>query len=159
MNIFRLFTLSLFVTSLTGCNTAGVIGTPAESDLAAISEFNKYYLQAINEGDIDLLESLTTEDHIMISSGRSPLSGKEANINAMRGAFERFDIDETWTPVETVIEGRLAYQRGTYTVKATPKSGGESNTISGNFLRIYKRQTNGDWRMVRDMFTTDQPVQ
>ncbi len=68
-----------------------------------------------------------------------------------------FDIDETWTPVETVISGDLAYQRGTYTVKAKPKAGGNVTDTSGTFLRIYRKQANGEWRMVRDMFNSNQP--
>ena len=50
-----------------------------EQDLAAITEFNRKYLKAINDGDIATLSSLTDEDHIMITPGRPPLIGKAAN--------------------------------------------------------------------------------
>jgi ketosteroid isomerase-like protein len=125
-----------------------------DEDLAAITEFNRRYLQAINDEDIATLSSLTTEDHIMISSGRAPLVGKAANDEANGRVFKQFDIDETWTPVETVVSGDLAYQRGTFTVAATPRAGGNTTKTSGNFLRIYKRMPNGEWRMVRDMFNS-----
>ncbi len=59
--------------------------------------------------------------------------------------------------METVISGDLAYQRGTFTVDATPKAGGNTSHSTGTFLRIYRKQPNGEWRMVRDMFNTDQP--
>ncbi|HEY5666150.1 MAG TPA: nuclear transport factor 2 family protein [Gammaproteobacteria bacterium] len=132
------------------------LAQPADqAALAAIAEFNRHYLEAINEGDIDLLASLTTEDHMMISSGGEPLVGKEALVGAMTGAFERFDFDETWTPAETVVSGDLAYQRGTFVVVARPRDGGEASRTEGNFLRIYRRQPDGEWRMVRDMFNSD----
>ena len=129
-----------------------------EQDLAAITEFNRRYLKAINDEDIATLTSLTTEDHIMISSGRAPLVGKAANDEANGRVFKQFDIVETWTPVETVVSGDLAYQRGTYTVDATPKAGGgkPSPQSRGNFLRIYRRMPDGQWRMTRDMFNSDQ---
>ena len=127
-----------------------------EQDLAAITEFNRRYLKAINDEDIATLSSLTTEDHIMIASGRAPLVGKAANDDANGRAFKQFDIVETWTPVETVVDGDLAYQRGTFTVEATPRAGGNTTKTSGNFLRIYRRQPNGEWRMTRDMFNSDQ---
>jgi ketosteroid isomerase-like protein len=52
----------------------------------------------------------------------------------------------------------LAYQRGTFTVAATVKTGGPTHTTHGNFLRIYRRQADGSWRMTRDMFSGDQPA-
>ena len=126
-------------------------------DLAAIAEFNRRYLGAINDEDIATLSSLTTEDHIMIASGRPPTVGKAANDAANGRVFQQFNIDETWTPIETVVSGDLAYQRGTFTVAATPKAGGNTTNTSGNFLRIYRRQPNGEWRMTRDMFNSEQP--
>ena len=127
-----------------------------EADLAAIAEFNKRYLQAINDEDIATLSSLTTDDHIMIASGRPPLVGKAANDAANARVFKQFDIVETWTPVETVVAGDWAYQRGTFTVAATPRAGGDTTRTSGNFLRIYRRQPDGAWRMIRDMFNSEQ---
>lgn len=123
--------------------------------LASIEEFNRQYLEAINTGDIDALAALTTEDHMMISSGGTPLSGKQALVDAMTGAFERLTFSESWKPEETVISGDLAYQRGTFIVIATPKSGGAESATVGNFLRIYRRQDDGRWLMVRDSFNSD----
>jgi ketosteroid isomerase-like protein len=143
--------------AVAGCGGLEADGPPPQEDLAAIAEFNQRYLQSINDGDIDTLSSLTTEDHIMMPPNRPPLIGKEANDAANGRVFEQFDIDETWTPVETVVAGDWAYQRGTFTVAATPKAGGETRNTSGNFLRIYRRQPDGSWRMIRDMFNSDQP--
>ena len=125
-----------------------------EQDLAAITEFNRKYLKAINDGDIATLSSLTDEGHIMITPGRPPLIGKAANDAANGRAFQSVKIDETWTPVETVVSGDMAYQRGTYTVAATPKAGGNTTKTSGHFLRIYQRQANGEWRMTHDTFNS-----
>jgi ketosteroid isomerase-like protein len=140
---------------------SGAVRVSAQStlaaDLAAIAEFNRRYLQAINDEDIATLSSLTTEDHIMIASGRPPLVGKAANDAANARVFKQFDIVETWTPVETVVDGNLAYQRGTFTVAATPRAGGNTTNTRGNFLRIYRRLPDVGWRMVRDMFNSEQP--
>ena len=125
-----------------------------EQDLAAITEFNRRYLKAINDGDIATLSSLTDEGHIMITPGRAPVVGKAANDAANGRAFQTVKIDETWTPEETVVSGDLAYQRGTYTVAATPKAGGNTTRTAGHFLRIYQRQPNGEWRMTHDTFNT-----
>lgn len=151
-----ILTATVLAASLTGC--AVMQSDPdTAADLAAIASFNQRYLQAINDGDLAALSALTTEEHIMLAPNRPPLIGKQANDDANRRAFEQFDIDETWTPRETEVAGDWAWQRGTYKVIATPKSGGASRTVTGNFLRIYRRQPDGSWRMIRDMFNSDQP--
>jgi uncharacterized protein (TIGR02246 family) len=136
---------------LVGCGAA--VDNPDDA-LAAIADFNRRYVAAINDGDIDTLASLTTDDHMLIASGGEPLVGKDALVSAMTGAFERVEFDESWAPEETIVSGDLAYQRGTFIVNATPKEGGETSRTTGNFLRIYRRQPNGDWLMVRDMFNS-----
>ena len=137
---------------LAGCATHAPVPYPA--DLAAITAFNVRYLAAINSGDMATLSALTDEDHIMLIPGRAPLVGKAANDVANGRYFEQFNTDEKWNPVETVIDGNLAYQRGSFTSTATPKAGGAGRTASGSFLRIYRRQPDGSWRMTRDMFNS-----
>ena len=126
------------------------------ADEAAIAEFNRKYLKAINDADIDSLASLTTDGHMMIMSGGPPLTGKKALVDAMTRAFQTTDFDESWAPEETVVSGDLAYQRGTFVVVAKPKAGGAESRTTGNFLRIY-RKIGGAWFMVRDSFNSQQP--
>jgi ketosteroid isomerase-like protein len=140
----------------TGC---GQMAHPTfADDLAQITAFNERYLQSINEEDIATLSSLTTDGHVMLPPNSEPVVGKSANDAMNGGAFVRYDFSETWTPVETVIDGDLAFQRGTFTTIATPKGEGDRLEVRGSFMRIYQRQENGDWRMTRDMFNSSTPL-
>ncbi len=142
--------------AISGCSSPAP-PTFAE-DLAQITAFNERYLQSINEEDIRTLSSLTTDGHVMLAPNREPVVGKSANDAMNGGAFERYDFSETWTPVETVVDGNLAFQRGTFTTIATPKGEGDRLEVSGSFMRIYQRQANGEWRMTRDMFNSSTPL-
>ena len=156
MNSARTIGLAALVLLVTGC---GQPQRPSyEEDLAAITEFNARYLGAINDEDIATLSSLTTEGHVILIPNREPIVGKAANDAANGGAFERFTFDETWTPVETVIDGDLGFQRGTFTTIAMPRGDGQRLEVSGSFMRIYQRQPNGEWRMTRDMFNSSTPL-
>jgi len=127
-------------------------------DLAAITAFNERYLRAINEEDIAALSALTTDGHIMLAPNSEPVVGKAANDALNGGAFQRYEFSETWRPVETVVDGDLGFQRGTFTVIATPRGDGDRLEVNGSFLRIYQRQANGEWRMTRDMFNSSTPL-
>ena len=139
-----------------GCSNES--GPSFADDLAAITGFNERYLAAINNEDIAALSALTTDGHIMLPPNQEPVVGKSANDAMNGGAFERYEFTETWQPVETVIDGNLAFQRGTFTTIATPRGAGNRLEVSGSFMRIYQRQANGEWRMTRDMFNSSTPL-
>jgi len=143
------------VLALTACTTTPAQTPDTASDLAAITAFNARYLKSINDGDIATLSSLTDDGHMMISPGRPPVTGKAENDAVNGRAFEQFKIVETWTPLETVIDRNLAYQRGTFTVAATPRAGGPTRNTRGKFVRIYQRQRDGSWWMTRDVILSD----
>ena len=151
-------TALVIVLALAGCTTARAPTKSNAADLAAITEFNRQYVKAINDGDSAALSALTDDDHMMIGAG-PPVAGKAALNETMARGFAQSKFAEVWMPVETVIDGNLAYQRGTFTVTSTPKSGsGTARTTHGNFLRIYRRQPDGSWVMTRDMLNTDRPA-
>jgi len=143
------------VLALTACTTTPAQSLDTAADLAAITAFNARYLKSINDGDIATLSSLTDDGHMMISPGRPPVTGKAENDAVNGRAFEQFKIVETWTPLETVIDRNLAYQRGTFTVAATPRAGGPTRNTRGKFVRIYQRQRDGSWWMTRDVILSD----
>ncbi len=157
MTLTRMITLAALVAiGTTGCRQLGPRPS-RDADLAAITAFNKRYLQAINDGDFATLSSLTVEDHIMMAPNRPAIVGKQANDEANRRAFEQFRFTEQWVPLDTVIDGDLAYQRGTFTTAGTPRQGGQTRSTAGKFLRIYRRLPDRSWTMVIDMFNGDPP--
>ena len=87
----------------------------------------------------------------LVACGATPAKHSVAADEAAIADFNR-------QYVGAINAGDLAYQRGTFTVAVTPKAGGETHNTSGNFLRIYRRQPDGSWRRVRDMFNSDRPV-
>jgi ketosteroid isomerase-like protein len=147
----------LVVLTVAGCATPITHQPSRAEDLAALAAYNKQYLQSINDGDIATLSRLTADEHIMIPFGGSPVVGKAANDAGNGGAFEKNRFDEHWYPIDTEIAGDWAWTRGTYTTDVFPKNGDAPRHIKGTFLRIYKRQPDGGWKMIRDMFSNEAP--
>ena len=83
--------------------------------------------------------------------------GKAANDEANGRVFQLFNIDETWTPLETVISGDRAYQRGTFAVDATPKAGGNPRSATSSSCSFIASSAQASWHMTRDMFNSDAP--
>lgn len=134
-------------------------GAQIEADLAAIEEFNRLYVTALNTSDMELLSSLTTEDHIMMAPNAPAFIGKKANDDLNGPVLAKYDNVEIWTPLETEVGGDWAWQRGAYDITMTPKDGSDGKLRSvGKYLHIYRRQADGSWRMIRDMYSSDYPA-
>jgi ketosteroid isomerase-like protein len=129
-----------------------------EADRKAILEFNERYVKALNTSDMALLSSLTAEDHIMMAPNAPAFVGKEANDKLNGPVLAKYDNVEVWTPLETEVGGDWAWQRGAYDITMTPKDGkGKQLRSVGKFLHIYRRNADGSWQMIRDMYSSDYP--
>jgi ketosteroid isomerase-like protein len=59
------------------------------------------------------------------------------------------------------IEGRgdLAYNRGHFRLTGVPKVKGPNISDEGKFVEILKRQPDGSWKYVVDMYSSNLPAQ
>lgn len=123
------------------------------ADLAAIEAVNARTLEALNAGDWARLNELTDDDYVAIIRG-TPTSGRERLEAANRRFLEQWKDQEAWLPDETVIDGDLAFQRGSFTMTLTPRQGGDARSLAGTYLHIYQRKSDGSWALTRAMAET-----
>ena len=96
--------------------------TDPAADVAAIVTVNEGILGALNSGDWRKLNELTAADYVAIIGGR-PIQGK-AQLEASNQRFlEQWRDEEKWNPDETVVDGDLAFQRGSFTMTLSPRDG------------------------------------
>lgn len=83
--------------------------------------------------------------------------GKDAIRSGFKKGFEQYDlmVENSVEDVQT-FEGR-AFMRGVYTVKLTPKTGGESIQETGKWMAFRQRQQDGSWKTVSDIYNSDNP--
>ena len=139
--------------ALAACNPGGREQSAA-ADLAAIQAVNAGLLEALNAGDWARLNELTDDDYVSIVGGR-PTAGRERLEAANQRFLEQWEDDEAWLPEETIIDGDLALQRGSFTMTLTPRQGGgEPRDLAGTYMHIYQRKPGGSWALTRAMAGT-----
>jgi len=63
----------------------------------------------------------------------------------------------TATKVDGARSGDLAYITGTYEMTEN-NAGGKPQTDKGKYLEVWKKQADGSWKCVADMFSTNLPA-
>ena len=131
-----------------------------ESDIAAIKETLNQYALGVNTGDFDRWISLWAEDGVQMPPDTSSRVGKEQIREGMKPAFDQMNLNITIHSIEEAkVYGDLGLTRCTYTLKMTPKAGGETiNAMpDGKALTLVKRQPDGSWKIAYDSFNSNVP--
>jgi ketosteroid isomerase-like protein len=68
-------------------------------------------------------------------------------------------VDLPWTPtkVEAASSGDMVYETGTYLLHMKDAKGNPV-TDKGKVLQVWKKQTDGSWKAVADMWSSDLPA-
>ena len=87
-----------------------------------------------------------------------PDIGKE-RIRARNAAvLDRLAFNIGITNLEANVAGNWAYARGTYKATLTPKQGGKTIPIDGKYMTILAKQSDGSWKIHRDIFNSNVPA-
>lgn len=162
----RSFMLLLSVLIITACTTAPpavevVVDDTAqeEADIQAIHRFFEQWDEAANAGDDAANVLRVTDDIIWMEPNRPAIVGKDALLEDFQSSSE----DHSWQDMKTVVEEiRLAndwaYVRSSYSATMVPKDGGDPSPRLGKIVDILERQSDGSWKMARDIYNSDLPV-
>ena len=150
-----LFLLGLSILLISSCEKQ----IDTDADIEKIRNMDKLYDEANLSGDIEKFISLYTDDAISMPSNEPIVIG----INAIRDYHQSFHeqnkvIESKNISEEVTICGDCAIARGTYTQTNVSKSGGESNQDTGKFIVIYKLQSDGQFKIHREIWNSDLPA-
>lgn len=129
-------------------------------DITAINEVFNQYVVAVNTGDFDLWISLWTDDAVQMPPDTPARVGKEQIREAMKPGFDQMNLDMTINSIDDVkVYGDLGIVRCTYTLKMTPKAGGETiNAVpDAKDLSLWERQSDGSWKLIYDCNNSNVP--
>lgn len=125
----------------------------------AIDEVWNTYASALNAGDMDRWISLWIEDGIQMPPDAPRNIGKEKIRAFLDNLVNLFQWKMAINCDEVRETDDWGFARGTYTVELTPKEEGEIMKGSGKFLTILEKQDDGSWKIARDIFNYNAPLQ
>lgn len=122
-----------------------------DADRLAVERVRDEWVRAVAARDAEALRQFLTDDYEVWAHGMPPVSGPDGAIAAMRGALERYDIVQSFEPLETIICGNWAFERGVERMTVTPVGGGPAQNASQRAFLVLRRDADGRWRYARGM--------
>src|SRR6185503_19796514 len=139
------------------CCTASKEGGPAAE--AEVRSAESAWSSTGSSGDLETFVAFYVDYATLAPPNRPRATGKEAIRSVVRELFAlpsftlRFDPDK----VEVARSRELAYARGTYQLSFKNPQGAQV-TDRGKYVAVYRRQPNGSWKAVEDIFNSDLPA-
>lgn len=110
--------------------------------------------QAVNSGDAERASRLYTEDALLMPPGSPQLQGRAAIKEAWQGMIDAGVKDIKFTCHEAVAAGDMAIEVSSLSASA-PGEGGSRATLTGKYIVIWRKGSDGDWYLHRDIWNFD----
>jgi uncharacterized protein (TIGR02246 family) len=140
-----------------GCSQQSPPDTRA-ADESAVKEADAQWSKTAMANDLDGAVSYYTDDASLLPPNAPIATGKQA-IRAVWASMLSPDVTISWqvTKADAARSGDLAYVTGVYQITAkNPK--GKPQEDRGKLVEVWKKQADGKWKVVADIFNSDVPL-
>lgn len=135
-----------------GCGTGG----EAEAARQTLLATDRAWARTV--GDAEQFAAFFTDDATFVPPEAPPVRGRATIREAVAAMLRTPGFSLTWQPmtVETAASGDLGYTQGAFTLSVTDSSGAPRRT-TGTYLAVWRKQPDGQWKVVAHVFRPDAP--
>jgi uncharacterized protein (TIGR02246 family) len=125
---------------------------------SAIDAANTKFATAMNTGDTATVYANYTDDAVIMMSNEKPWRGRAELSKGFGGLMSVMTIkDMSFHTDDVMIEGDMAVETGEYKMTLVPK-GGKEMKDEGKYITVWKKQSDGSWKIVRDISNSNLPA-
>jgi ketosteroid isomerase-like protein len=139
--------------AISGCDSNGSRSVDAVAEIKAA---DASLSNAVAKRDLERIVSFYADEAVQMPTAEQIGTGKEA----IRAEWKHvlgipgFESKSALKQVDASRSGDMGYTRGTYTSRMVGRDGSVV-TEPGKWVSIWKKQDDGNWRIVVDTFNTD----
>jgi|SRR5215472_6387737 len=151
MKILR--SLTAVVLLFLACSMGDTHAGP-EKDRELLQKTSESIRAAFARGDVAAVMAYHHPDVIKALNFHRYLTGRDAVEADLRGTLQQFNLEFEENHVESLlIQGDTAVEQTVFTIKSTPKSGGESHLFRGRTQVVYIRYGGSPtgWASIREI--------
>ena len=124
----------------------------------AIRKADREWMAAYASKNVDKAAWFVAPDGAIYAPNAPATQGVDAVKKMAADMFKLPDVNLSWTPtlVEVAKSGDLGFTSGTYEFSFKDPSG-KTIDDKGKYVTVWKKQADGSWKVVRDIFNSDMP--
>jgi ketosteroid isomerase-like protein len=132
-----------------------VIALDHSSEAAGLMETDIKWSQTAETNNAEGFLSYYASGAILLPPNEKMLTDKEAIEKEIKGMFSS-GVSVKWLPIKAEVSrsGDMGYTVGTYKMESKDKKG-KVSTETGKYMEFWKKQADGSWKAVTDMFSAD----
>ena len=117
------------------------------------------WLDAMKTNDASALGRLVADDAVLMPPNESPVVGRAAIVKWFGAVVSQARTTGVEVPFrEVIVTGDYGIERGSFVWRLSPAGGGPPFESRGNFLAIYERQPDGEWKAIRNIWNSTVPA-
>ncbi len=154
MKKFILAVHFLFVSVVIAISPVSAIASEDSAEIAAILKADGDWLATSKSGE-DFI-GYTDPDFTFFPPGAPFMDDKKKMIAHWNAIVNTPGLELVWGPTLAVVSkgGDLGFSSGWYTLKTVDEAG-KVNVAKGKYLTVMRKQANGEWRPLADIFNAD----
>ena len=130
------------------------LSAQAKSTRDQILNHGELIRTAFSKGDLETIKALHHPEVIKALGYNDLKTGREEVMQGLVGTLENFNLEFIKNDVEHIfVEGDVAIEQTKFSIKGTPKSGGDSFVFSGRTMVTYLRyeESPSGWATIREI--------
>ncbi len=129
---------------------------PAPAD--EIARIRSEWAKDLLAKKLDQIVALYATDAVFLQPSGERVTGRAAIRDLWKHIMDTFTSDITLHSIATEHSGDLAYDSGDYRETLVKVSDGIKIDVQGNYLMVFKRQSDGTWLIAEQMWTLVTPA-
>lgn len=115
--------------------------------------------KAAETRDLEKLLSFYADDAVVLPAHAAIATTKDSIRNIFQKLLSIPGVTLSWKPTRVTVAGSgdLAYSTGPYEMSA-PGDTGKPSIDRGKYVAVWKKQTDGNWKVAVDIWNTDLPL-
>ena len=158
----RFLVASALLVAVSACERPAEELPPAidvSAQKASLLEADRDFARATAAERLEGWVRFFAEDGAMFPQGSPVVRGHQAIRTLMGPVFETDGFSLTWEPLEAEVSegGDLGYTHGTFESRF-PGPDGEVTVTTGKYLKVWRKQPDGSWKVAADIGNDDPPA-